>query len=513
MREPKDRVASFFERIFGNMNILRLYGRLLAQQWKESLRSPMFQKSLLINLIMGFFFLYLLASFLLLGFALKYILEDVFERPAIEVLNGFLLYTLLGGLFLRFLIQRVPLLDITRYLHLPIKKGLLLHFIFLKTFFSVYNLFPLVFILPLFFNAALPEYPLNVSLAWLALLLSLVLLNNLFAFYLKKAFTRTPWFVAAFGVLLLGLFLLNYYQMLDLMFYSHLIFDPVLEMPLLALIPIGSLIAVYLLLHRWTRSFLRLDKGLGKKVERVQGQSDLGLKRLGSTGRMAAFELDMIRRNKRPKTFALVAFLFLLYGLIFYPNPAFEGSYAMMIFVGVLTTGIFMMQFGQLHFSWDSPHFDKLLTSRLRIRDYIRSKYLLMVLSCAIMFVLSLPYAYFGTEIVLINLSSMLFNIGFSSMAFLFLAMYNRKGMNLSNSNMFNYEGMQASQFLIVPVILGIPYLLYAIFYILGHPLWGIGAIGLFGGLCLFLHPLLFSVLERMFHERKHLIAEGFRST
>ncbi len=473
----------------------------------------MFQKNLAINLLMGFFFLYLLASLLFLGVMLKFLLQEIFEMPPAHALNGLLIYSMAGGLFLRFLIQRLPLLDITSYLHLPVGKGRLLHYVFLKTFLSVYNLIPFAFILPFFFAAVLPAYPWANSLAWLLTLTCVVLFNNLLAFYIKKAFVRSPWGVFLFGIVLLAVFTLDYYGFLQMMGFSRLLFDPVLNGAYWVLIPMLCVAFAYLLLYRWMKGFLRLDAGLARKAEKVKSESDLGLKRFGTVGRMAAFELDMIRRNKRPKTFALVAFFFLLYGLLFYPNPSFEGSYSMMIFVGVFTTGIFMIQFGQLHFSWDSPHFDKLLTTELRVRDYILSKYLLMVLSVLVMFVLSLPYVYFGTEVIFINFCSMLFNIGFGTMVLLFLALYNRKGMNLSKSGMMNFEGVQLSQFLLLPFILGLPFVIYGIFFVFGKPFWGIGAIGLVGFLSMLLHPYLLRVLERMFKERKHLIAEGFRSS
>lgn len=495
------------------MKTLSLYSKLLGQQWKESVRNPMFQKNLAMNLLMGFFFLYMFACALLLAFMLPIMLEEVFDVAVVRAFNGFLLYSAGIGLLLRFLFQRLPLLDIKRYLHLPIKKGSLLHFVLLKTYSSFFNLVPLVLILPFFFKAVLPEHSVLASFSWLLTLLSIVLLNNQLAFYLKKEFARNPWFITGFGTLLLGVFLLDYYGPLDLMPWSRNLFDPVLSMPLLGFLPVLLVGTGHALVHRWTRQFLVLDAALAQKAETAKEASDFGLKRFGTVGRMAAFELDMIRRNKKPRTFALVAFLFLLYGLIIYPNPAYEDSYSMMIFVGVLTTGIFMMNFGQLHFAWDSGHFDKILTTRIRLRDYILSKYVLMVTSAVIMFILSLPYAYFGEVIIFVNFSAMVFNIGFGSIVLLFLAMFNRKSMSLSKSNMFNYEGMQMSQFLLIPFVLGIPFLVYFGFKAFGHPMMGIGAVGMVGFLSLLCHPFLFPVFERMLKKRKHLIAEGFRAT
>ncbi|MFB6257445.1 MAG: DUF5687 family protein [Flavobacteriales bacterium] len=493
------------------MKVLWLYKKLFAQQWKETVRNPMFQKKLLVNLFMGFVFLYLLAFLLTIGISLPFFLKEIFDVAVIKGFNGLLFYTIGVGLLLRFFIQQLPLLDIKRYLHLPIKKGTLLHMVLIRTYTSFFNLVPLALILPFFFIAVIPEHSPIVAFSWLFSLLSIVAINNLLAFYLKKEFARNPWFVIAFGALLLGVFLGDYYTAFDLMAWSRASFAPFLSIPSLVLIPMGLVGVFHALLHRWIRQFLVLDGALGQRVEKVREGSDFGLSRFGNVGRLAAFELDMIRRNKKSRTFALVAFFFLLYGLIIYPNPVYEDKYSMMIFTGILITGIFMMNFGQLHFAWDSGHFDKIMTSHISLRDYILSKYLVMVASVVLMFLLSLPYAYFGPVIILAHFSAMLFNIGFGSMVLLFLAMYNRKGMSLSKSNMFNYEGVQASQFLLIPFIIVLPFLLYLLFLSFGYPLMGVGSIGVLGFIFLLLHPFFFPVLEKMLKKRKHSIAEGFR--
>lgn len=490
-----------------------LFLRLIGHQWKESVRNPMFQKKLLVNILMGFFFLYMLSSFLILAFSLKFILKDLFDKPIVEAYNGLLLYTVPAALFFRILAQRLPLMDLTPYLHLPIRKGKLLHYLFFRTFFNYFNIVPLVFILPFFFNAVLPEYSAFQSTAWLATLLSIVLINNLLAFVLKKGFIRTPIYVVTFGVLLAAVFTMDYYAWIDLMSLSDPLFSLSVHHPWTALIPLALFIGTYTGAHRWTRGFLSLDTGLAQKGESVKEGMDFGLKKRGNMGRSIAFELDLIRRNKKARSHIILALIFLFYGLIFYPNPAYEGSYLMMLFVGILTTGIFMMNFGQLHFAWDSPHFDKLMTSPLRVREYIRAKYYLMIGSVVIMFLLSLPYIYFGIEVLWVNLASALFNVGVGSIVLLLFAMFNRRGMSLSKSNVFNFEGVQMSQFLMVPIALGFPLLLYGGFAIFGRPMTGIfsiGGVGLFG---LMLHPILLPRLERMFHKYKHSIAEGFRSS
>ncbi|MCB0588486.1 MAG: hypothetical protein KDD06_24555, partial [Phaeodactylibacter sp.] len=152
---------------------------LLLHGWKSQVRSPFWQRSLAINILLGLLIAYLMLNFLALGFFLDVILQDAFpgESP-FTLFNGFLLYTMLAGLAFRFLMQSFPVLDIQHYLLLPIPKRSLFHYLLIKSVFNVVNVMPLLFIVPFAGKVVFPEAGSTSGWAWIGLLLAIVLFNN-----------------------------------------------------------------------------------------------------------------------------------------------------------------------------------------------------------------------------------------------------------------------------------------------------------------------------------------------
>jgi hypothetical protein len=207
----------------------------------------------------------------------------------------------------------------------------------------------------------------------------------------------------------------------------------------------------------------------------------------------------------------------LLYGLIFYPNPEFYGQNEWLIFVGIFMTGGITLIYGQYILSWESSYFDGILSHIDDFYMYFKAKYNLLVLATLACLIITLPYAYFGTRILLINIMAALFNMGVSSVFVLYMSTNNKKRLDLSKGAAFNYQGVSATQFLISFPVMLIPLIIYLPFWALGNiygdHLYDIGilSIGGIGLLALALHkPLLKGVVNR-FLERRYLIGEGFR--
>ena len=153
----------------------------------------------------------------------------------------------------------------------------------------------------------------------------------------------------------------------------------------------------------------------------------------------------------------------LLYGLFFYPNPTYQKMTPMFVFVGIFITGIFMINFGQFIPAWDSAYYKLLMSQNIKYKEYLNSKFLLMSLSSVVLFVLSIPYVYFGWDILLIHFAAMVYNVGVNSHILMFGGAFNRKRIDLSQRAAFNYQGTGAVQW-----IIGFPLLVFpvGIFYL-----------------------------------------------
>ncbi len=122
---------------------------LFKHQWKETVRSTIFQKNLVVNIIMGLFALYFLVIFTTLGVFTNKIIAEIYpDSDPIEVFRGFLILGFLYDLVVRFFFQELPTMTIAPYLHLPMKRSKLVNNMLIRSVFSFFNFMPLFLFVP-----------------------------------------------------------------------------------------------------------------------------------------------------------------------------------------------------------------------------------------------------------------------------------------------------------------------------------------------------------------------------
>ena len=78
-------------------------------------------------------------SFLVIGVGGYYILKKEFpEQDPLQLVNSYLLYAILGDLIFRYLMQKLPVMNIKPMLILPVKKSKLVHYVLGKSVFSAF---------------------------------------------------------------------------------------------------------------------------------------------------------------------------------------------------------------------------------------------------------------------------------------------------------------------------------------------------------------------------------------
>ena len=117
-----------------------IYSWFLRHQWKEMMRASIWQKNVAINIVLALVIMMLLMYLLMLGLFLDRILEKGFpDADPFSIFNGILLYYFAIEFFMRFFMQSLPTLNIETYLHLPIKKNSIVHFVAAKSVFGIGN--------------------------------------------------------------------------------------------------------------------------------------------------------------------------------------------------------------------------------------------------------------------------------------------------------------------------------------------------------------------------------------
>lgn len=448
-----------------------------------------------------------------LGFGLNAIITKGLNKPdSFTFLNMLLLYYFVVEFVMRYMIQNVPVLDIQPYLHLPIKRSGIMHFLLIKSIVHVLNFLVLLLFIPFAFTVVAGKYGVGGGTSWLLSIWIFSLCLHYIVILFKKKLDDSIWGILAFVLLFSGLAAADYYQWFRLSDVSAVLFSAAASQSVVLLASLLALGALYFFNYQFFINGVYSDEHQLNKTVARKAQDFAFLKGLGSIGDLINLELKFIFRNKRPRTIFYMSGMFLLYGLFFYTQESYTvGMPSFLLFVGVFITGIFMMNYGQFLFSWQASHFDFTLTRPVSLQQFIESKYWLLNTVTVFCFLLSIPYAYFGWNIVFNHAMLTLFNMGVNIFIILNMAMWGPKKLNLAKGGALNYEGIGAAQWVIGIPILVSPYVIYTPFAIGGRPDLGILAIGMVGLVGIVLRPYLLTLTTKRLERLKYSIAEGFR--
>lgn len=485
----------------------------LALGFKNYFRSPVWGKSLAANIILSLLALMMLFYVLLGGLFLPELVQRLVPNSAPQkVISGIVLYYFGIEFMLRFFLQNTPVLFIQPFLHLPLKKGKIIHFMLRKSLFSAFNLLALLLFFPYIVIHLVPYLGLSSSSGWFLGILGLVFLNHYLGIYVKKKLSESSNSIIVILGSILVLVGLEYFNIVKFSDISVAIIHQLMLHPYLATIPF--ILAYFAYSANYSFLFRNTyPEELSTKEKSANIQGDFGfLKKFGATGELIALELKLILRHKRPKTLLIMSGFLLLYGLIFYPQEEYQQMPFIFVFVGIFITGLFFINHGQFMLSWQGGHFDFILTRKGGIEEYLKAKYWMYVATCFAAFVLSLAYVFFGWKIALINLSSFLFNVGVNIPLVMYISMFNPKKIDLTKGAAFNYQGVGAAQWLMaLPVIL-LPYLFFLPLYLFGYEILGILLVGLIGVVGFLLREKALNKLTERLSLTRHKIAAGFRA-
>jgi len=465
---------------------------------------------MVVSIVVSLGWLYLFANLLIASFFLDKILATAFAEST--VLNAFtrlILYYFLADLLMRFQLQELPTLQVRPYLILPVSKTKIVNYLSLTSLWSGFNLAPFLLMIPFLMKELLSE---NIS-GFIGLVISLIgltLLNHFFCLWLKRKINLNAWFLAGFFIVLSMLGFTDYYlKLFSISGLSAYIFNSVLNQPYWALLPLLVGGTMYYINHRFLKANLYLD--VYTETSSNKGSTNIPfLKQFGISGELVALEIKLILRNKRPKSTLIMCFAFMFYGLIFYNGKHL--SEMIKIFSGLMMTGIFIINYGQFMFSWQSAHFDGILANKISTKDFLKAKFILFNLFSTAALILTVPYVYFGWKILLIHVMLYFLNTGVSSVVVLAFANWNYKYIDLSKGSSFNWEGVGASQFIVgIPLFL-FPIIVYGFINFLFTPLAGILALGFIGLIFILSRNFWLSKLANKFSEKRYQIAEGFRN-
>ncbi|GAA4109884.1 hypothetical protein GCM10022393_06700 [Aquimarina addita] len=183
------------------------------------------------------------------------------------------------------------------------------------------------------------------------------------------------------------------------------------------------------------------------------------------------------------------------------------------ILAGVLISGGFLLNFGQLVPSWDSSYYPLMMTQNIRYKEYLASKWWLMVLITGITTILGSGYLYFGWEAYLSVIVGAIFNMGVNSHIILLSGAFTKTPIDLMSSrNVFgDMNAINVKTLTLSMVIMVLPIVFYAIGHVIYGPPLGYVLVSLAGIAGLAFRNLVFDKIEKVYKSEKYVTIDAYK--
>lgn len=617
---------------------------LLSHTLKGMVRSVIWKRSLGASIFWTIIITILALNFLSIGLYFDRILRELFPgSSAIQLINSILLYYLFADLLLRRFLQRTPTLAVGSYLILPVRRSAVVHFIVSRSLVNLFNLFPLLILMPVVINDVIPAVSPLQALSWPMGIYMLILNNSLLHLYMDRQSILKPG-RAILLVLFLVMFLTaDKLDLFSLRSLSSGLFGYLSALPLTGIVPAVLLILTYRLNFKTFRRQMYLDSmaDISGPATAFKGELNFLEKILGETGMYLQLELKLLFRNRRTRSTLVMGFGSLILApliylsvnrdLQFYPHPhladlyknrivksspsdhvvtfnipkvdlpdgawiyltgndpelsnwrpdgipmqlqpdsswkcsiAFPnetrikyiytlGSWAtetakgdslkpdtqtlivtqdttviytdprwkiprrslladvMLIYMGMLFSGLLMLFYGQFMIAWESGYYEFLMTQNIDLIKYLNSKYLLLIIFGVLNNLILLALVFINPVIVYINLALFLYNTGINILVLFFLVTFTRKRLDL-NASIFGTQGKGASHYSTILPVLIVPLLVYLLFGLNGMGDAGIWTLALLGILGIVFRKYAMNRITERLRRQKYLIVGGFRQS
>lgn len=483
--------------------------QFLQLEWRAFTRSASFSTNLVLKILMVFGALYFMAMFLLLGFGSYFIIEDAGLKP-FPTVNKFIIYYLAVDLLIRFFLQKMPTLTIKPFLNQNIRKNTVVNFTLGKTVLSFFNFIHWFFFIPFTIVLIKEGFDPLCSILWGLSMLLFVYTNNFISILVDKKDTI---FYAVIGVLI-TFGVLQYYNLFDITNYTNTFFEGFYNLNYFVLIPFVGLIVLYYFTFQFFKSNLYLDAGLAVKQADATTENFTWLDKLGSVSTFIKNDIRLIKRNKRAKTSVLMSFIFIFYGLLFFTKSieAYDNPF-MKVFAGIFISGGFLFTFGQFVPSWDSSYYPLMMTQNITYKDYLSSKWWLIIIATIVSTLLASFYLYFGWEAYLAIVACAVFNMGINSHLILLGGAFIKTPIDLTSSKgaFGDKKAFNVKTFLISLPKMLLPIALYSLGHFLLSPIYGYVFIVLAGIIGFAFKSKVFQLIESIYKKEKYATLHAYK--
>tara|TARA_R110000796_G_scaffold37722_1_gene94989 strand:- start:25481 stop:26953 length:1473 start_codon:yes stop_codon:yes gene_type:complete len=489
-----------------------MFKHFIKLQWKSFFRSASLKSNIAIKILMAFAALYFIAIFIGMGVGVYFLIEEANMGDPFDVVNKYMIYYIAFDLVFRYMLQKMPVTNIKPLLYLPFKKSQVVNFSLGKTILSYFNWSHAFFFIPFSIVLLLKDYnPLGV-ITWHLAIMGIIYCNNFINILVNNKDIIFYPVVAILGVL--GI--CHYYQFFDITEYTYPFFNALYTLPWLLLIIWLIVIGLYFAAFSFFKSNLYLDAGLATKQTIAKTEDLSWLNRFGNLGTFLKNDIKLIKRNKRSKMAVITSFVFIFYGFLFFTGAieVYDGP-IWRIFAGIFISGGFLFSFGQFVPSWDSSYYPLMMSQNIKYKEYLDSKWYLIVIATILSTIIASFYLYFGLDAYLAILVGAMYNIGVNSYVVLLAGAYTRTPIDLTSAKKafgdkqsFNLKTMM----LTLPKLL-LPLLIYGLGHYLINPTAGFIFVALAGVLGFAFKGFVFKKIEQIYKKEKYKTLLAYKQT
>lgn len=495
-----------------------MFKMMFSLQWKEFNRGKAVGGKLVAKILKWFGIIYFAFMAFMMGIIAsayggplaEFPLEDGTTASFLYV-NKQLIYVFVYLIVMRYFVQSLPVLNIKALLLTPLLKIKIVRFSLLKTVLTYFNILPLFFLIPFsFLLASTGDYDIVGLIFWNINIIGLIYVTNFFNFLLNN---KDKLLYGVGGILAL-IKILEYYSIVDFTEYSEQFFYLFYSQPYAVAFTWLLVFWLYNYVNKYLLQGLYIDTGLQVKTKEAKMEDFSFLDRFGKTATFIKNDLRLLKRSKRARTAVYMGIGMLFYGIIFVPSEEILGS-GFLFFGYLFSTGGFLFMFGSFVPSWDSQYYPLMMTQNIEYKEYLNSKWSLMIIGTVISTVLaSFIYSFFGVNAVYAVLAGAFYNIGVNGYLTLWAGAYTKSPIDLNSSaNAFgDKKAFNAKTMLVgIPQML-LPVLAYYFTSQYYDHFTGCLAVAVLGTLGILLKPIAFNLILKAYKTEKYSTLKAYKT-
>ena len=495
-----------------------MFKMMFSLQWKEFNRGKAVGGKLVAKILKWFGIIYFAFMAFMMGIIAsayggplaEFPLEDGTTASFLYV-NKQLIYVFVYLIVMRYFVQSLPVLNIKALLLTPLLKIKIVRFSLLKTVLTYFNILPLFFLIPFsFLLASTGDYDIVGLIFWNINIIGLIYVTNFFNFLLNN---KDKLLYGVGGILAL-IKILEYYSIVDFTEYSEQFFYLFYSQPYAVAFTWLLVFWLYNYVNKYLLQGLYIDTGLQVKTKEAKMEDFSFLDRFGKTATFIKNDLRLLKRSKRARTAVYMGIGMLFYGIIFVPSEEILGS-GFLFFGYLFSTGGFLFMFGSFVPSWESQYYPLMMTQNIEYKEYLNSKWSLMIIGTVISTVLaSFIYSFFGVNAVYAVLAGAFYNIGVNGYLTLWAGAYTKSPIDLNSSaNAFgDKKAFNAKTMLVgIPQML-LPVLVYYFTSQYYDHFTGCLAVAVLGTLGILLKPIAFNLILKAYKTEKYSTLKAYKT-